>query len=522
MESSRPKTAAERMKKYREKKKQHDPEYRKRENERVKEYKRKKKDTLSKRQLEDLKVKKRQEKRLERQKKRNQEVEMSRYSSTSTNDSNEPEYHPYKCSQTYSKAVLKCLRSLPSCPIKKQCVIRGVAKRVGIELVKKMNENLNDSRNETVEQEIKDFYFRPDIVYTCPGMKDCMVVWENGEKNTLQKHYMTMFLKEAFAVFKEENPEIKIGFTKFCSLRPKNVLLMKNTPSEQCKCKVHENFIMKLKGLKISYSQKFWHDYLCDTSLKSRCWKNACDNCMNLKKMNISEDMAKAVIWKEWVKNSDNKIKLKLLETSAAELKDKILGSYQTFIDHVHIKRIQSEAFTTDKNDPNVRILQVDFSMSYSCEYQNEVQSALWARSSVTLFTAATFYKNKCQSYIICSNSQNKNKDSIFVFLNHLYDLIMTENCNENIQECLWSDGPSSEFKNKFMVRLLHYMSKKYNKSFSWKYFATAHGKGVIDGIGGNVKRLVCEAEDYVSKWMCYCPDSRRIRESGHSTGSEH
>ena len=33
--------------------------------------------------------------------------------------------------------------------------------------------------------------------------------------------------------------------------------------------------------------------------------------------------------------------------------------------------------------------------------------------------------------------------------------------------------------------------STKYNKRFLWKFSATSHGKGVVDGIGGNVKSIV-------------------------------
>ncbi|KAF2892248.1 hypothetical protein ILUMI_13925 [Ignelater luminosus] len=63
-------------------------------------------------------------------------------------------------------------------------------------------------------------------------------------------------------------------------------------------------------------------------------------------------------------------------------------------------------------------------------------------------------------------------------------------NCSDShINDVIWSDRPSSKFKNKFMVRLLQYLSKKHNKSFWWKYLA--HGKGVVDENGGNLKRLV-------------------------------
>lgn len=43
------------------------------------------------------------------------------------------------------------------------------------------------------------------------------------------------------------------------------------------------------------------------------------------------------------------------------------------------------------------------------------------------------------------------------------------------------------------MVRLLQILANKYKTPFIWKYFATGHGKGIIDGIGGNAKRLVRE-----------------------------
>ena len=34
-------------------------------------------------------------------------------------------------------------------------------------------------------------------------------------------------------------------------------------------------------------------------------------------------------------------------------------------------------------------------------------------------------------------------------------------------------------------------LSMKYRKEFVWKFSATSHGKGVVDGVGGNVKLTV-------------------------------
>ena len=103
-------------------------------------------------------------------------------------------------------------------------------------------------------------------------------------------------------------------------------------------------------------------------------------------------------------------------------------------ITHVNTKRIQAQDFEDDE----ARILQIDFAMNYSCEYQNEVQSVLWRRGSVMLFTAAVTYKDTCKTYLICSNSCDKGKNTIAVFLSTLYEL--TENDGQgHLHEIMWS-----------------------------------------------------------------------------------
>ena len=41
------------------------------------------------------------------------------------------------------------------------------------------------------------------------------------------------------------------------------------------------------------------------------------------------------------------------------------------------------------------------------------------------------------------------------------------------------------------MFHLMDGFSTRYSKKFLWKFSATSHGKGVADGIGGNVKSIV-------------------------------
>ena len=125
--------------------------------------------------------------------------------------------------------------------------------------------------------------------------------------------------------------------------------------------------------------------------------------------------------------------------------------------------------------------------MAYQCELQNEAMGALWTRGSVNLFTCAVYGNSDTKTLIFGTNYQGKDKFSTGLFVEILYILP-----NQNIlEEIIWSDGPSSEFKNQFMRLLIEKLSTEYKKPFSWKFSVTSHGKGVVDG--GKVK---CACKD--------------------------
>jgi hypothetical protein len=112
---------------------------------------------------------------------------------------------------------------------------------------------------------------------------------------------------------------------------------------------------------------------------------------------------------------------------------------------------------------------------------------------SVNLLTAACTIDGQTQTFLICTDSKHKDKNTILVFVEHLYKNYIMNNAdsNDDVKEIIWTDGPSSEFKNKYCVQIIRRLAEKYNKPFTWKYFATSHGKGVVDGVGGNCKSIV-------------------------------
>ncbi|CAF1536035.1 unnamed protein product, partial [Rotaria sp. Silwood1] len=75
------------------------------------------------------------------------------------------------------------------------------------------------------------------------------------------------------------------------------------------------------------------------------------------------------------------------------------------------------------------------------------------------------------------------------IILNHIETVL------PNVEEInCFSDGAASQFKQRFHFRNLTRIADERKINLSWHFFATSHGKGVVDGIGGIVKRLVWSA----------------------------
>ena len=66
----------------------------------------------------------------------------------------------------------------------------------------------------------------------------------------MEQKKILLTVMEASQIFRKEYPEIKVGKSKFASLRPSHVLPVLETDHTVCCCKYHENFVMLTAGLK--------------------------------------------------------------------------------------------------------------------------------------------------------------------------------------------------------------------------------------------------------------------------------
>ena len=101
-----------------------------------------------------------------------------------------------------------------------------------------------------LKAKVINFYYQPDVSYTCPGKKDyVMVKQKDGSKVKMTKYILVLTLSEAHVEFLKSCPEAKISVDAFSKLRPPNVLLRHCLPKNVCVCLVHANITFLIEAL---------------------------------------------------------------------------------------------------------------------------------------------------------------------------------------------------------------------------------------------------------------------------------
>lgn len=184
-----------------------------------------------------------------------------------------------------------------------QAVIKRLICEVDVNSPVKKRQKLIDANDELVT----NFFKRDDISRMSACTKDVITIESVNKKIRLQKRILYMSLKETYTTFKDENPNIKIGFSKFCSMRPLDVLLSSQTPANVCVFIHHENIRLSLDTLSMhtdnipKYSTEFPSSCLCNPP-KEECWFNTCKNtsCGFQQSYKLQKDGKKDVKWYKW------------------------------------------------------------------------------------------------------------------------------------------------------------------------------------------------------------------------------
>lgn len=350
---------------------------------------------------------------------------------------------------------------------------------------------------------VRDFYQNDEYSRILPGAKDKVSIKKNVY---MQKRLILNNLRELFSCFKWENPNVKIGFSKFCTLRPKwCVLAGAGGTHSVCVCSLHQNVKLLLDAAQMEESYKDLIKFLVCDPENSNCMLRHCDKCpSNTSLIEFLEekfddfDPDDEIEYSQWV--TTDRAELVKHSTTVADYVNVLVSKLQALIPHSFIARSQARALKSMKEHltPEAAILLMDFSENYAFVIQNEIQSYHWARGGCTVHPVGMYLAHENGDKIIsnhCFISDDLEHDTVFV--NAVQREMMkwlTEHHPQVKKVHYFTDGCAAQYKNRKSFKNLceHYNDFSIHAEHS--FFATSHGKSICDGLGGTVKRILRKA----------------------------
>jgi len=349
---------------------------------------------------------------------------------------------------------------------------------------------------------VESFYHDEEFTREMPGKKDCVSIARNIHR---QKRLILCNLKELFTAFKLKNPEAKIGFSKFCSFRPKWCVLAGASGTHSvCVCTIHQNIKLLLAPLNVHYKDLL--KYLVCSPDRRECMVQWCSECPKstdsledylLQLLSEEYEQDQPIEFWQWMATDHaNLIQQKESQIDYVEL---VVSQMQKLTAHSYISKAQAKYLKKRKEqlECNTALFLGDFAENYKFVVQDEVQGFHWNNLQCSLHPVVIYYKEnsllKHISYCVLSDDLNHDVSFVYqvqkVVLSHL-----KVNCPfiNNVE--YFSDGCGGQYKNRKSFLNLCKHQDDFNMSAVWNFFATSHGKQPCDGIGGTVKRLVAKA----------------------------
>ncbi|CAF4615066.1 unnamed protein product [Rotaria socialis] len=321
-------------------------------------------------------------------------------------------------------------KNLPQDPAKQKLVIQAITQSIGLlgpSFPKRNTRHLSCK----LKDDIVKFYCRDDISYQMPGKRDTIVVRQNGTKSTHQKRILLYNIRKVHQLFLSERSgsALDLSKTSFAELRPQYVMI---------------------KAL-----------------------------------------MSHRIQWLQWTNNNGRSEK----EESEGTVKSCVqhLSSLiQQYLSHVFIKRAQSSLFEElkESTDDKKVLLQVDCAENFAMDQQDAIQSAYWNTRMLSIFTAHAWCGANNYSFALVSDNVTHDKCCLVVCLNNI--ITKLKQYLPDLEEIVFfSDGAASQFKQRYLLQNMTRMMVGHTLKLSGNFSAPSHGKGVVDAIGGMVKRMV-------------------------------
>lgn len=360
---------------------------------------------------------------------------------------------------------------------------------------------------------VQNFYRSDDISRLMPGQNDCVSVRQtDGKKSKIQKRLVLCNLKEAYVEFKNMYPDLKVGFSKFAELRPRECILADAAGTHTvCVCKIHQNFKLMMDALKDISNQisiQTYEDVLREMTCEKfehNCQLRKCNSCPGFEGISIELGKAfevnniKSLEFLQWTNTDRSSIETVNKDTHT--FIEMLKADASVLLTHNFIAKSQNKFFKELKLQlkEGEFIVVGDFSENFTFLVQNAIQDYHWNSNQVTVHPFVVYRaekdKNKSftfESFVLISECNIHDTTAVYLFQKKMINWLVSKYNNDNVKKIYYfSDGAVSQYKNKYNFINLMYHFQDFNIKAEWHFFATSHGKNACDGIGGTVKRFV-------------------------------
>ncbi|KAK3927342.1 ARL14 effector protein [Frankliniella fusca] len=338
-----------------------------------------------------------------------------------------------------------------------------------------------------------------------PGKKDFVSVKEGNTRVHKQKRLILCTLKELYVHFKERFPSVKIGFSTFAKLRPKHCVLADASGTHSvCVCKYHQNFKLLIESAsfhqfddKLKNYTDFISAVICEEPAPE-CYLKNCSNCpgtealeIKLKNM-LSDNFVESITYQQWT--STDRCSLETCVKESDEFVQMFIEQLKTLLTHHFMAKEQAKYFQSVKENlkEGEALTICDFAENYTCVVQDAVQNYYWSNDQVTIHPFVTYYREnealKTLSFAIISDHMKHDINSVYEFQKNYVEFLKVK--LPSLKKVIYfSDGAAQQYKNKKNVLNISYHVEDFGLEAEWHYFATSHGKGPCDGLGGTMKR---------------------------------
>lgn len=180
---------------------------------------------------------------------------------------------------------------------------------------------------------------------------------------------------------------------------------------------------------------------------------------------------------------------------TGSEFTDRLRYNLEKLVLHDFIATQQSRFLREAKESlkEGELIIIMDFSENYAFTVQEAVQAFHWNNNRATLFPVVIYYRENDElrplSFVGISDCMNHDTISVYMFQTELMTFLKDRFPPIN-KISYFTDGAAAQFKNKKSFANLLNHERDFGMIAEWHFFATSHGKGPSDGVGGCVKRL--------------------------------